>query len=39
MGKKYRWNKRKCAENLLTLAVMTATGLLIGWVFALWAMA
>lgn len=39
MGKKYRWNKRKCAENLLTLAVMTAAGLLIGWVFALWAMA
>ena len=39
MGKKYRWNKRKCAENVATLAVLVAAGLIIGWVFALWAMA
>jgi len=37
--KKYRWNKRKCAENLFTLAVMIAGGVMIGLVFALWAMA
>lgn len=37
--RRYRWNWRKCAENMLTLAVMVAAGLLIGWVFALWAMA
>lgn len=37
--KKYRWNKRKCAENLVTLAVMTAGGVVLGLVFALWAMA
>lgn len=39
MAKRYRWNKRKCAENLLTGAVIIATGLLLGYVFALWAMA
>lgn len=38
-GKKYRWNWRKCAWNLVELATMVAGGLLIGWVFALWAMA
>ena len=37
--RKYRWNKRKCAENLVTLAVMTAGGVVLGLVFALWAMA
>ena len=37
--KKYRWNKRKCAENMITIGLMVATGLLLGWVFALWAMA
>lgn len=39
MAKQYRWNKRKCAENLLSLAVFVTAGLLIGWVFALWLMA
>lgn len=39
MAKRYRWNARKCFENLAALAVMIATGLLIGWVFALWAIA
>ena len=39
MGKKYRWNKRKFAENIITLAAFVAAGLIIGWVFALWAMA
>ena len=39
MKKRYRWNKRKCLQNLATLAVMIAGGLLLGWVFALWAMA
>lgn len=39
MAKKYRWNKRKFAENMVTLAVMVAGGLLLGYVFALWAMA
>jgi len=39
MAKKYRWNKRKFAENMVTLAVMVACGLLLGYVFALWAMA
>lgn len=37
--KKYRWNWRKCAANMAALAVMIATGLLLGYVFALWAMA
>ena len=39
MGKKYRWNKRKCAENLIALAIFIAAGLMLGWVFALWAIA
>ena len=39
MGKKYRWNKRKFAENIVALAVFVAAGLIVGWVFALWAMA
>jgi len=38
-SKRYRWNARKCAENLISLAVMIAAGLLIGLVFALWAVA
>ncbi len=37
--KRYKWNKRKCAENLLTLAVMAGAGLLICWVFYGWMMA
>lgn len=37
--KRYRWNWKKCLENMAVLAVMIAAGLLIGWVFALWAMA
>lgn len=37
--KRYRWNARKCAANLTALAVIAAAGLIIGWVFALWAMA
>lgn len=39
MGKKYRWNKRKFVENIVALAVFVAAGLILGWVFALWAMA
>lgn len=39
MGKRYRWNKRKCAENLIGVAIFIATGLMLGWVFALWAIA
>lgn len=39
MGKRYRWNRRKCAENLTTLTVLVVAGLLIGWIFAMWAMA
>ncbi len=39
MGKKYRWNKRKCAENMAALAVFVAAGLIVGWAFALWVMA
>ena len=37
--RKYRWNWRKCVANLTALAVFVAAGLLIGYVFALWAMA
>ncbi len=37
--RKYRWNARKCAENLTVLAVIVAAGVLIGWVFAQWMMA
>ena len=35
--KKYRWNKRVFAENMFALTVMVAAGLLLGYVFALWA--
>lgn len=37
--KKYRWNWKKCLGNLAAGAVIIAGGLLIGVVFALWAMA
>lgn len=37
--KRYRWNWRKCAANMAMLALIVGTGLLIGYVFALWAMA
>lgn len=37
--KRYRWNWKKCLGNMIALGTMIATGLLIGWVFALWAMA
>lgn len=37
--KHYRWNARKCFSNLAGLALIIAVGLLIGYVFALWAMA
>lgn len=37
--KKYRWNAKKCLGNMAALAVMVATGLLLGWIFAMWAMA
>ena len=36
MKKKYRWNWRKCLGNLMTLAVVVSTGLLIGYIFAMW---
>lgn len=39
MKKRYRWNWRKCLANLFELVVMIAAGLMIGWLFALWAMA
>ena len=35
--KKYRWNWRKCLGNLTAVTVIMATGLLIGYVFAMWA--
>ncbi len=38
-SKKYRWNYKKFLSNLTALAIFMATGLLIGYVFALWAMA
>lgn len=34
--KKYRWNVRKFAANMTALAVIAGTGLLIGWIFAMW---
>ena len=34
--KKYRWNRRKFAETMATLVLMTGTGLLIGYIFAMW---
>lgn len=37
--KTYRWNARKCFGNLAGLALMVGLGLLIGYIFALWAMA
>ena len=37
--KKYRWNARKCISNLAAGAVIIAGSLLLGIVFALWAMA
>lgn len=37
--KTYRWNWRKCATNIATLALIVGAGLLIGWIFAQWAMA
>ena len=36
---KYRWNARKCAQNIAALALVIGTGLLIGWIFAQWALA
>lgn len=39
MRKRYRWNWKKCFSNLFELVVMIAAGLMIGWLFALWAMA
>lgn len=38
MGKRYRWNKRKCAENLLELATMVALAGLLVWVTVTWIM-
>lgn len=35
--KKVRWNKRKCAENLVATAVFVAAGLSLGYLFAMWA--
>jgi hypothetical protein len=37
--KKYRWNARKCAANMAALVAFVAAGLVVGWVFALWALA
>lgn len=35
-SKKYRWNYKKFLSNLTALAVFMATGLLIGYIFAMW---
>lgn len=35
--KRYYWNKRKFAENLTVLTVIVAAGMLIGYIFAMWA--
>jgi len=35
--KKYRWNVHKFLSNLTALAVITGTGMLLGYVFAMWA--
>ena len=37
MKKKYRWNWRKCLGNLTAVTVIMAAGLLLGYVFAMWA--
>ena len=37
MNKKYRWNYKKFLGNLTALAVIMGTGLLIGYIFAMWA--
>ena len=34
--KRYRWNKRKCADNLLALAAMVGTAALLVWITAVW---
>lgn len=34
--KKYTWNKKKCAENLLALATMLGAAGLIVWLTATW---
>lgn len=36
--KTYRWNWRKCIGNLSAVLAFVAIGLLIGYVFAMWAM-
>ena len=36
-SKKYRWNVRKFLSNLTALTVIIGTGLLIGYIFAMWA--
>lgn len=36
-SKKYRWNYKKFLSNLTALTVIVATGLLIGYIFAMWA--
>lgn len=38
MAKRYRWNKRKCAENLLELAMMLAMAGLFVWMTCTWIM-
>ena len=37
MGKRYRWNKKVFAENLLTLLVLIGAGVGLAYLFWLWA--
>lgn len=39
MKKRYRWNYKTFLVNVITFSLMCGTGLLIGWIFAQWAMA
>ena len=36
MAKKYRWNKRKFAGNMLTLAVIAAFNVIVLWMLIEW---
>lgn len=38
MGKRYRWNRRKFAENMANLGVMVALAGLLVWVTVTWIM-
>lgn len=38
MGKKYRWNKRKCAENMAGIGLMLGLAGLLVWMTCTWIM-